>query len=157
MRRKDRECNEPEFLQEVLNGAEAMFVALMDGEYPYCLPVNFALADGKIYFHSALAGHKLDCVRSNPHVAFSAAIDMEVDQAKSTTYYKSVCGRGLASIVEDEAEKGLALDTIATRYKARCQKPAPPKDICRVAIVRIDVESMTGKRRLKPEPQGQKP
>lgn len=151
MRRKDRECNEPEFLLAVLDGAEVMFLALFDDEFPYCLPVNFALADGRIYIHSALAGRKLDCVRRNPHVAFSAAIDMEVDQAKSTTYYKSVCGRGLARIVEDESEKGKALDAIASRYKARCQKPAPARDICRVAIIRIDIGSMTGKRRPRPD------
>lgn len=151
MRRKDRECNEPEFLAEVLNGAECMFLALHDGEYPYCLPVNFALADGKIYIHSALEGLKLDCIKRNPHVAFSAVLDMEVDQARSTTYYKSVCGTGNAWIVEDEREKGAALDAIAERYQALCQRPALAKDIHRVAIICIDIVKLVGKRRLKPE------
>lgn len=149
MRRKDRECNESSFIDEVCDRAETMFLALMDGDYPYCLPVNFARAGNTIYIHSALTGHKLDCIRQKPHVSFSLAVDVEIVRHEATTCYKSVCGRGKASIVEDEKEKGAALDALASRYKAeKCQIPAPVKNINRVAIIRIDIEQITGKRCL---------
>lgn len=48
---------------------------------------------------------------------------------------------------EDTEEKGRALDAIAMRYQARCHVPARPEDIELVAILRIDVESLSGKRR----------
>lgn len=125
-----------------------MHLALMDGDYPYCLPVNFARVGSAIYIHSALEGHKLDCIRKKQHAAFSIALDVEIDREKSTTFYKSICGTGNARIVEDKQEKGMALDAIASRYGARCKRPAPEKDIRRVAIIRIDITGITGKRCL---------
>lgn len=145
MRRKDREVNDPRFFEEVFNSAEIMFLALFDGQYPYCLPVNFAVTATSIYIHSALVGHKLDLICANPHIAFSLATAIEIDTAHATTYYKSVCGRGLASIVHDEWEKARALDLIGERYDALCQRPAPVAAIRRVAIIRIDIEALTGK------------
>ncbi len=146
MRRKDRECNDPQFIDYVFDKAEVMFLALMDGDRPYGLPVNFARAGDIIYIHSAPAGRKLDLIRQNPNVSFSLAADVEIVPEKSATYYKSVCGYGRARIVDNDAEKGEALNAIGRRYKALCQRPAPAKDIRRVAIIRIDMESITGKR-----------
>ncbi len=145
MRRKEREHNEPQFFDDVFQKAETLFLALMDGDSPYCLPVNFARAGNVIYIHSALEGHKLDLIRQNSHAAFSLAADIEIIREKATTRYKSVCGKALARIVEDETEKGLALEAIGSRYNAICQRPAPQKDIRRVAIIRLDITAMSGK------------
>lgn len=148
MRLKDRVCNQPEFIDEILSKADTLFLALQDGDFPYCLPVNFARVENRIYFHSALQGHKLDCICHNPKVAFSAAIDIEIDTNNSTTYFKSVCGTAIAKIVENEAEKALALDAIGEHYHSKCQRPAPPKDTARVAIVCLEIVTITGKRNL---------
>jgi nitroimidazol reductase NimA-like FMN-containing flavoprotein (pyridoxamine 5'-phosphate oxidase superfamily) len=42
----------------------------MDGK-PYVVPLNYGYADGKILFHCALTGKKLDYLRANPHVCFT--------------------------------------------------------------------------------------
>lgn len=125
---------------------------MFDGEYPYCIPVNFALANSRLYIHSALVGHKLELIAKDPHVAFSAALGIEIDTAHSTTYYKSVCGCGLASIIEDAAEKAFALDRIGERYGALCIRPAPPASVARVAIIRIDITQLSGKH-SRPRPK----
>lgn len=151
MRRKDRECNDTAFLDAVLEGAEVLYLALIDPSgQPYCLPVNFVRVGRQLYIHSALTGRKLDCIASHGEVAFSTAIDIAIDRARSTTYYKSICGRGIASIVTDPEEKGRALDALGARYAALCQRPAPQRDIRRVAIIRIDIHQLTGKRSLAP-------
>ena len=54
-------------------------------------------------------------------------------------------------------EKRLALDSLAERYAARCPRPAPDANVRRVAVIRIDILSLTGKRCLSegatsPEP-----
>lgn len=41
-----------------------------DGQ-PYAIPLNFYYEDGKIYFHGAKAGHKIDIIRENPKVSFN--------------------------------------------------------------------------------------
>ena len=81
-------------------------------------------------------------------MAFSLAADVRIDREKSSTYYKSVCGTGRAVVVEDPEEKRLALDCLAERYAARCPRPAPDANVRRVAIIRIDILSLTGKRCL---------
>lgn len=148
MRRKDRECSNQDFMLAVLDAAETVFVAFIDHEYPYCLPFNFAKLGSTLYFHSALEGKKLELLRQNPHVGFSAAIETEIIREKATTYYKSVCGAGIAEIVEDATEKGLALDAIGAKYKALCKRPAPPEMISRVAVWKIAIRNLTGKGNL---------
>lgn len=149
MRRKDRQNNSPDFLNYVLDHASHIYVAFMDGEYPYCLPFNFAVIGNKIYIHCAREGKKLDLIHKNPHAAFSIAIDEEINTEEATTYYKSVCGKGLASIVEDSEEKRQALNVLGSRYKARCAQPATDRDVNRVDIIRLDIEEMNGKQNIK--------
>lgn len=145
MRRKDRERTDTAFFDEVLAAAEVIFLALHNGEYPYCLPVNFARDGERLYIHCAHEGLKLDCVRRDPRVAFSCAADISIDREEASTYYKSVCGTGTARIVEDMAEKQYALDCIGSRYAARCPRPTPEATARRVTIVRIDILTLTGK------------
>ena len=64
---------------------------------------------------------------------------------KATTTFRSVCGTGTAIIVEDKEEKRTALDAITVRYKSLCPRPAPDSMINRVAIIRIDIDSLMGK------------
>ena len=42
-------------------------------------------------------------------------------------------------------EKRTALDAITVRYKSLCPRPAPDSMINRVAIIRIDIDSLMGK------------
>ena len=149
MRRKDRERTDAAFFEAVFAASEVLFLALTNGDAPYCLPVNFAYDRTRdralLYIHCAHEGLKLDCVRSDPRVAFSCATDIHIDCENSATYYKSVCGTGRALVVEDMAEKCHALDCISARYTSRCPRPTPEDAARRVTILRIDIESLTGK------------
>ena len=39
--------------------------------YPYSVPLNYVYSSGKIYFHCARSGHKLDAIRRDPRVCFT--------------------------------------------------------------------------------------
>ena len=41
-----------------------------DDDYPYAVPLSFAYDDGRLYFHVAKSGHKLDALRRNPKASF---------------------------------------------------------------------------------------
>ena len=148
---KKRECNEEEFFDEVFSAADDLALAMNAGDFPYVIPVNFAQerANGarRIYIHCAPEGRKLDLLRADGRVAFMLHAGVEIDREHATTIYTCLCGTGRTVIVENAEEKGHALDAIAARYQARCHVPARPGDIARVAILRIDVESLSGKRR----------
>lgn len=145
MRRKDRENDDEGFINQALDDAETIFLALMDGEYPYCLPFNFVRMGRRLFIHSAFDGHKIDLIRKNPHAAFAAALDVKIDRAGSTTYFRSVAGRGRALIVEDELEKRRALDALAEKYRAACPRPCPPETAARVQIIGVDIIEAHGK------------
>lgn len=149
MRRKDRECNSEEFIDLVFQKADVITLSMFDGDQPYCLPLNFARQDKHIYIHCAKEGRKLRCLESNPHVGFCLFIDAEVDQNNFTTYYKSLCGTGIATIVSDIKEKCAALDAIGEKYQALCPRPCTPENAARVTIVRIEIIELSGKKNEK--------
>lgn len=153
MRRIDRACMDEEFFNDIFDRADTMYVAINGndkiGGYPYIIPVNFVKYKNKLYVHAAHEGLKLDLISNDSRAAFTITVDIEVDIQDKTTYYKSICGTGRIHIVNDDKEKGLALDKIAEHYKASCPVPAPKRDIDRVTIIGIEIENITGKRNLK--------
>ena len=59
MRRKRQQLAEEESIA-ILEKATAGTLALLgDNDYPYAVPISYVYHDGKLYFHSALAGHPL--------------------------------------------------------------------------------------------------
>lgn len=45
-----------------------------DGGYPYALPMSYAYREGKIYFHAARTGHKIDAIARCPKASFCVVI-----------------------------------------------------------------------------------
>lgn len=146
MRRKDRLREETDFIYRVLDEADTIYLAMLDWQYPYCIPLNFARIENRLYIHCAFEGLKLDLIGKNPHVAFATALDVEIDREKSTTYYRSISGNGTAALVDDVAEKCRALEAIGMKYASRCSVPCPPATAGRVAILRIDIATISGKQ-----------
>ena len=68
MRRKDRELT-PEQAWEIVDRCADGVVSMLDETgAPYAVPVNIVREDDRVYFHSAMAGKKADCMRKNPRV-----------------------------------------------------------------------------------------
>lgn len=143
MRRTEREILDPEFMHQVLRDATEMYIALNSGEAPYILPVNYVFHNGCIYFHCALEGRKLDLLRADPRIGFSAAVDVRVE--KTTTRYRSVCGTGIGELVDDPALKDEVLQAFAARYNAPCVFPVSAEKFAYTGIVCIRIETLTGK------------
>lgn len=74
-------------LERMTNGTLALHG---DDGYPYAVPVSYVYADGKIYFHSAMQGHKVDAILRNDKVSFCVVEQDEVKPAEFTTYFRSV-------------------------------------------------------------------
>lgn len=71
-----------------------------DDGYPYAVPVSYVYADGRIYFHTAMNGHKVDSIVRNDKVSFCVVEQDEVKPAEFTTYFRSVIVFGKARILE---------------------------------------------------------
>ena len=64
MRRKRQQLSKEESISILQKSTAGTLALLGDGGYPYAVPISYVYADGKLYFHSALSGHKVDAIRN---------------------------------------------------------------------------------------------
>jgi nitroimidazol reductase NimA-like FMN-containing flavoprotein (pyridoxamine 5'-phosphate oxidase superfamily) len=106
--------------------------------------------DGKnLYFHSGKAGMKMDILKKNDRICFEFDSYGKLEESdKACNWgieYKSVIGFGRTSFVEDGESKRKALDVIMGQYPDR-HFEFPPPMLKAVAVIKVEIESMTGKR-----------
>lgn len=147
MRRKEKQLGQ-ELVDGILSQGEYGTLATIgENGYPHSLPLSYEYFDGKIYFHGALEGKKLDDIRNNPRVSFSVVTDTNVVPKKFSTAYKSVIVYGKANIIEGE-EKKKALLRLIEKYSSSFMengKKYVDKAASKTAVVEITIEHMTGK------------
>ena len=70
--RKKQQLPQEECLRLLTEEKRGVLSVLGDEGYPYGLPINhfYCPEDGKLYFHSGMAGHKVDALRRNPKASF---------------------------------------------------------------------------------------
>lgn len=136
-------------MEAILAVATVCRLAMLDGDMPYVVALNFVHADGAIYFHSALSGRKLDLIVRNPNVCMETDVGAEFVPGdvpcKCGMHYRSVIVAGMAFLVNDHAEKLRALRAIAEKYVGR-HDAIPDAAVERTAVIRMDIRSMTGKQ-----------
>jgi len=122
-----------------------------DEDYPYAVPLSYVYFNGKIYFHSAKAGHKVDAITKNSKVSFSVIDEDMIVSKEYTTYFRSVIAFGKARIVEGD-ERLEAFMALVKKYSGDQPEEAQQKEVtgCTQAyIIAIDVEHITGKEAIE--------
>ena len=120
------------------------------GDQPYVVPLNYSYADGKLLFHSALTGQKLDAIRENPRVCFTVGRQTgEVrDHAGGPPCHldsDSVVCYGRARLLEDVAERAAALNAFNRRYRPDAPDIAAER-VAQCMAVEVTITEMTGRR-----------
>jgi nitroimidazol reductase NimA-like FMN-containing flavoprotein (pyridoxamine 5'-phosphate oxidase superfamily) len=152
MRRKDRQIESKAGI-ELLNKCDyGVLSVLGDDNYPYGVPMNYAYADGCIYLHGFLEGHKIDSIKKHPKVCFTVVGEIEVLPDQVSTNYTSVIIFGKAEIVESSNAdvRNLAFDIIMNKYvpgeKERTDAYIHSHEKSTNAI-KIDIEHISCKQR----------
>jgi nitroimidazol reductase NimA-like FMN-containing flavoprotein (pyridoxamine 5'-phosphate oxidase superfamily) len=151
LRRSARELAEPDAIEEILQSAKLLFLALADQPAPYVLPVCFGFAHGVLYVHSARKGTKIDLLRANPSVGFSASTDMTIVPGSAACDFtcggRSVVGTGTARILADEEERIRGMDAIMRHYSdAPGDRVYAPGSLARTCVIAIRIDTLCGKR-----------
>ena len=159
MRRKRQQLSEEENVA-ILKKATAGTLALLgDNDYPYAVPLSYVYHEGRIYFHSALAGHKVDAIRKCDKASFCVIEQDDVQPEKYTTFFRSVIAFGRIHIIEDEYEKLETARMLGNRYNPNHDE-ALQKEIedglSRMLMIRFDIEHLTGKEAIELVRQHQK-
>ncbi|SHJ05564.1 hypothetical protein SAMN02745165_01430 [Malonomonas rubra DSM 5091] len=151
MRRSEKQITNRQQLEELLKNGREMQLAMHNGDFPYVLPLNYGYADNCLYFHCALQGKKLDCLRTNPKVGFCVGeVVKRIDGDKPcdwSTRFRSVVGSGTAEIIEDRDGKIAGYDIIMRQFGGPVGN-YEEKNLKGSLLVKIGIESMTGKQSL---------
>jgi nitroimidazol reductase NimA-like FMN-containing flavoprotein (pyridoxamine 5'-phosphate oxidase superfamily) len=144
-------------MEDILKRAEVGRLAFCDGSKPYVIPLNFLYKEGKIVFHCAWEGKKLDLIAKNPDCCF------EVDEfmGEVSYHYDSRCHLDYDSVLlfgkahfENEAEEKIRLlQFFAEKYNELYKKPISEGGrrytadrVSECCCIVIDIEELTGRR-----------
>ncbi len=156
MRRSKKEIKDKSVIIELLNTCHVGRLGTIgkDG-YPMVKPLNFAYHNGRIYFHTAKEGEKIEDIKKDNRVCFE--IDLPIayvkgtmsDPCKAEYLYRSVIIKGKAYIVEDRDERILGLKCLMQKYQPQGgYGDFLEEKLSITGVVRIDIEEMVGKEDL---------
>lgn len=154
LRRADREITDRAALDALLARGDIGHLGLVDKGRPYVVPLNYAYADGRIYFHSAPEGRKIAAMQANPQVCFQVEEHygtVHSNRARPhSSHYASVMAFGQARIA-DAAEVDVqmyAMQLLLDKYApGRHYHPLRPRELAGMVAVVVTVEALTGKAR----------
>ncbi len=153
MRRKDREMTDRNDIEAILKSCVLCHLGMCDGDRPYVLPLNYGYQDGCVYIHGAGEGQKLDILRQNRNVCVTVERDVAIQKGERpedcTTLYQSVVAFGKAELVTDEAGKQEGLAILMAQHGEPLQGPLPAAVLARLTVIRVRLDTMTGKRHMK--------
>ncbi len=150
--RRIKQLLSPQATAEVMaRCTNGILACLGDEDYPYAVPLSFVCFDGKIYFHSAKEGHKIDAIARHDKVSFAVVDEDTIVAEEYTSYFRSVVVFGKARIAEGD-ERLAAFKALAEKYSGSLPKEVVHKKVegcSRAAIIAIDVEQITGKEAIE--------
>ena len=160
MRRIRQELPKEE-CEKILNKATAGVLSVLgDGGYPYGVPMSFVYAEGKLYFHSAVEGHKLDAIAKEDKCSFTIIDQDEIHPDEYTSYFRSVIAFGRIHRLESMEEMIHGLRLLCEKYNpgdhAGLQHEidksvAMPGGIShtRVAVLCMEIDHLSGKEAIE--------
>jgi nitroimidazol reductase NimA-like FMN-containing flavoprotein (pyridoxamine 5'-phosphate oxidase superfamily) len=149
MRRTEKAIEDRAEIDAIIRSSQVGRLGLSDQGTPYVVPLCFGYDGQALYFHCAREGRKLDILRQNDKVCFEFDLVEGLVKAEQACdwgmRYRSVIGFGRACLVEDAAGKAQALALIMAQYSNQAFS-FPPEAVRRIVIVRIEIQSITGKQ-----------
>jgi nitroimidazol reductase NimA-like FMN-containing flavoprotein (pyridoxamine 5'-phosphate oxidase superfamily) len=150
VRRKEKEIQDRDLLEQVIARAQVCRLGLCRDGQPYVVPVSFGYDGEFIYFHTARQGMKLDYIAANNRVCFELEHDIRVVPAPenacdwSMSFY-SVIGFGTVHEITEGGQRARALNRIMAHYSGR-EWELDAATLARTRVWRIAIEQVTGKR-----------
>ncbi|HIV03490.1 MAG TPA: pyridoxamine 5'-phosphate oxidase family protein [Candidatus Aphodoplasma excrementigallinarum] len=149
MRRSRQALPKEECEQILRRGSSGVLALYGDGGYPYAVPLSYVYENGKLLFHCAKAGHKIDAIRHSAKASFCVIDQDHVVPEEYTTYFRSVIVFGEVRVLEEEAEKRAAVEALAIKYApqdtAGSRRRAIEQEWAPLCMLELSVAHMSGK------------
>lgn len=152
-----------------------------DGGYPYAVPLSYAYVPaepvvsggdaplqyafpcgspapqdpplGRLLFHSAREGHKIDAILCDGRASFCVVDQDRVVPEEFTTYFRSVIAFGRVRVIERDAEKRAAVELLSQRFAPEVPLERHEAEIDRfwqnLTMLELAVEHLSGKEAIE--------
>ena len=151
--RRGRQALSPQECAAVLErGSSGVLAVSGDDGYPYAVPLSYVFYDGKIYFHCALTGHKLDAIRRCDKVSFCVIDQDIVVPEEYATRYRSVIAFGTIRVLEDPEQIRTAIRALADKYSPvgeELREAEIDRFWSALAVLELEIEHLSGKQAIE--------
>lgn len=134
---------------KILESAPRGVLAVLGDEgYPYSVPLNFVYDGGKIYFHTAFTGHKIDAIKNYDKASFCVLDEGYQNPGEWWHYFRSVIVFGKVRIMDDRDEINEKLRLLGIKYiptKAELDYEME-HNAQHASMIELTIEHITGKR-----------
>ena len=151
IRRKKQLLPEETAIEMLQRNTSGTLALLGDDDYPYAVPLSFIYLNGKLYFHSAKNGHKIDAVRNYEKASFCVIDRDQIVPEKFTTHYRSVIAFGKVRLIEEVEEMRSIATALAMKYSGDFAEQIPDEFkayVNNLVIIEMTIEHMTAKGAL---------
>lgn len=153
MRRKKQALSNEDCAAILNRGTSGVLALAGDNGYPYAVPISYVYDEGKIYFHCAKNGHKLDAINRKAKASFCVIDQDRIVPEEYTSYFRSVIVFGTMRILTDDSEKQNAIDKLALKYAPNDTEENRKKAIERewkpLCILEMSIDHMSGKEAIE--------
>ena len=149
MRRFKQEISKEECIQVLREAPRGVMAFHGENDYPYAIPLNqfYDEEDGKLYFHGAKEGLKLDLLAKNNKVCFTIMDSGFKKEGEWPWYIRSVLCLGRVEAVENQEKVIEQCRKLAEKFYQT--KESIEKEIekagARVNMLCMTIDRMTGK------------
>jgi nitroimidazol reductase NimA-like FMN-containing flavoprotein (pyridoxamine 5'-phosphate oxidase superfamily) len=142
-------------IEKVLYEENLGYLGVSLDDKPLVVPLNYVYTEGKILFHCALEGKKLDTIRKNDEVCFTVARQMgTVEQHENNdpchVDSASVMCFGKAKVIENLVERQKALNIFNKRFDPDAEEISL-ESTKNCMAVEIQINEMTARQEYNQE------
>ena len=150
MRRAKQQLTKDECIRILKENKRCVLAVLGDSGYPYAIPLNYFYDEtsGKIYFHGAKSGHKIDALHKNSKVSFCTYDNGYIEEGDWAYTVKSVIIIGRIRFIESHEETINLVRKLALKYYPTAEEVEKEieKDGKFVQVLELTIEHISGKR-----------
>lgn len=152
MRRFKQLLSEEESLKILRSTTSGVLALCGEDMQPYGVPLSHVYDNGKLYFHSALSGHKVDLIKHNCNASFTVIAKDEIHPETYTTYFRSVIIFGKIQIIDNDVEKKRILKILGRRCNPSDDESLSEeinKEFNKCLAIEMTIERITGKQAIE--------
>lgn len=137
----------PECIEVLTHEPRGVMAVYGEDGYPYAFPMDFIYIDGKLYFHCAKEGHKIDAITADDRVSFCVMDQGFRKEGDWALNIRSVIIFGRIRKVGDGEDIEGIMRRLGLKYDPEPESVEKEisKAIARVQVLELSIDHMTGK------------